>query len=284
VRAEGEKLQAIMKRMKQDEILKQIAGAGSWLPITVVAQAMAQHKALAPIFLEAVRRRAAIGSQVDVPQSRLATFGLFYLAQHRDPRLLKPLIRLFETIDPYAHDEWHFANRLFCYGHRLLAGVCPLDCDRPMSVAMDGSVSTMTRAIAISAVGLSAVYGDTRREEAVIRLRTLFESVKARPDEWLDSNWVRAATKIQCREFERELQWFMASGRLNRLCREEVESAMHHHPDEVFFSSMQFEAPVNLLENIFSRDFRRGEAGLLPNNKNRWQDKFWSRDSDARGD
>lgn len=133
--------------MEPDIIREHIENAGAWLPLTVVRQAFTQHEALTPILLEAVRQRAAARHLLDIRQQRLAAFGLFFLAQHRDRRTFDPLVQLFESVVPEQQDEWLFANRLFFFGHRLLVGVCPLDAQRVMDLALESKLNPLTRSI-----------------------------------------------------------------------------------------------------------------------------------------
>jgi hypothetical protein len=71
---------------------------------------------VSPALLEAVTNRASAGDGRDIRNHRLATFGIFYLAQMRDPRILEPLVQLFESTNPEAEDEWLFSARLFFSG------------------------------------------------------------------------------------------------------------------------------------------------------------------------
>ena len=251
--------------MEPTEIPNRIGATGAWLPITLVRQAFEQREALMPIFLEAVQARATAPAPLEVSQNRIATFGLFFLAQHRDRRLFQPLIQLCESLDPYEQDEWLLANRLFCFGHRLLAGICPGAGAQPLRLALDENRRPETRSLAIGAVGLSAVYGDRSRAETVTHLRTLFRPVQALNQELTTSTWARTAAKIHCREFERELQWVLASGRLDRVGRDDVAGALGQDPDALFISAQHFEPPVDLFRNVFTQEFRNGEPGLLPN-------------------
>jgi hypothetical protein len=246
-------------------ILEEIASAGSWLPLTTVRLAFSLQEVLAPIFLEAVRQRAAAAQPTNIRQHRLATFGIFYLAQHRDPYLLEPLVRLMEVSNPDAHDEWLFSNRIFFFGHRLLAGVSPLSARRQMELVMNSALQPLTRSAALPAIGLLAAFGDISRSEAVHHMRTLFKVVKAAQIPDLDSNWVRTAVKIHCRELQRELQWFLASGRLERDCRSLIADVMQQHPDDLFLSILELESAVDVFRNVFQQDVRDGEVGLLPN-------------------
>src|ERR1043165_3309096 len=99
--------------MKLEEILQRIADAGAWLPLTVVRRTFTEHQAVAPALLEAVTNRASAGDGRDIRNHRLATFGIFYLAQMRDPQVFQPLVQLFESTNPEAEDEWLFSARLF---------------------------------------------------------------------------------------------------------------------------------------------------------------------------
>jgi hypothetical protein len=135
--------------MELKRLLNQIEEAGAWLPLTTVRQAFGQCEAIIPALLTAIQQRAETAHSTDIRQHRLATFGVFYLAQHREPRLFAPLIRLLETTNPDQQDEWLFAGRLFFFGHRLLAGVCPFNAQQLVDLAMDPTLSSMTRAAAL---------------------------------------------------------------------------------------------------------------------------------------
>jgi hypothetical protein len=246
-------------------VLEEIASAGSWLPITTVRAAFCIREALTPIFLDIVRQRAAAAHPTDIRQHRLAAFGVFYLAQHREPELFEPLVRLMETCSADAHDEWLFSDRIFFFGHRLLAGVSPLAPQRPISLVMNPNLRPLTRSTALPAIGLLAALGDISRSEAVRHMRSLFGEVKAARIPELDSNWVRTAIKIHCRELQRELQWFLASGRLERDSRPLIADAMRQHPDDLFLSILELESAVDVFRNVFPQDVRDGEVGLLPN-------------------
>ncbi len=251
--------------MDTNQILGAISSAGSWLPLTTLRQAFCHREVLSPILLNAVRQRAATAHLDDIRQHRLATFGIFYLAQHRDPELFEPLIRLMENTDPDAHDEWLSSNRIFFFGHRLLAGVSPLSPQRPMEVVTNPNLRPLTRSSALPAMGLLAAFGDISRADAVRHMRSLFKVVKAARIPELDSNWVRTAAKIHCVEFQRELQWFLASGRLERDCRSLIADVMQQHPDDLFISILGLESAIDLFGNVFQQDVRDGEIGLLPN-------------------
>jgi len=251
--------------MEPRQILDEIEQAGAWLPLTTLRQAFEQGRALSPVLLEAVRQRAGPGFSAAIQQQRLAAFGVFFLAQHRERQLLEPLIRLFETVNPEAQDEWLFAGRICFFGHRLIAGVCPLDGQTPMDLAANPRLLPMTRAFGVSALGLQAAYGDIPRAEAVSRLRNLFKIVQAARDEFLDSCWVRTVSKVHCRELAPELQWFIASGRLDPHCASMITGAMQNHPDYNFESITLLEPMVDLFRDIFPREVRDGEVGLLPN-------------------
>src|SRR5664279_6718 len=257
--------QAIGSIMTPEEILHHITEAGAWLPITVVRQAFGQHEALAPSFLDAVQLRAAANHGQDIRAQRLAAFGVFFLAQRRDRRLFEPLIRLFETADHEHQDEWLFSIRLFFFGHRLLAGVCPLDGQKLGELALDDKLKPLTRSLALCAIGLRATYGDVARAEAVRRLRATYNAVRTLKSDWADSCWARTAAKLHSKEFERELQWFLASGRLPLQCRQDIAGAMRTHPDANFISVIELDPMVDLFSNVFPRDMRNGEVGLLPN-------------------
>jgi hypothetical protein len=129
--------------MKPEDILQQIADAGSWLPVTVARRAFTEHQAIGPALLEAVTNRAATPQERDIPKARLAAFGVFFLAQNRDRKLFEPLVRLFETMDQEVEDEWVFSGRLFFFGHRLLAGVCPHDPTRPLELVLNQNLKPL---------------------------------------------------------------------------------------------------------------------------------------------
>lgn len=251
--------------MKPEQILQQIADAGSWLPLTVVRRAFTEHQAVAPALLEAITNRAAARDGRDIRNHRLATFGIFYLAQMRDPQILEPLVQLFESTNPEAEDEWLFSARLFFFGHRLLAGVCPHGPQRPLELALDPNLKPLTRALAVCAIGLMGVYGDIPRAEAVRLVRQTFKPMRALKEEWTASCWTRTAAKLHCREFERELQWFLASGLLTMESRHDLARALHGDPDVHLLSVRALEPMVDLFSNVFPQDVRSGEIGLLPN-------------------
>ena len=202
---------------------------------------------------------------LDIRQQRLATFGLFFLAQHRDRRTFDPLVQLFESVDSELQDEWLFANRLFFFGHRLLAGVCPLDAQRVMDLALDSKLNPLTRSIAVCAIGMLAAYGDITRAEAVQRHRQLFKMVQNFRHGFMDDCWVRAAAKLHSAEFERELQWFLASGRLDSHLRSIIAGAIRMDHEANFATIVALEPMVDIFFNIFPQDMRDGEVGLLPN-------------------
>ncbi len=254
-----------MTILNPQQIINQIENAGAWLPLIVVRQAFKQHEALTPIFLEAVRQRAAPKGLLDIRQQRLAAFGLFFLAQHREPRTFDPLVQLFELVDSEQQDEWLFANRLFFFGHRLLGGVCPIDPQRLMDLALDSKKNPFTRSIGLCAIGMLAAYGDINRAEAVQLHRQLFEMVQNLRHAFMDGCWARAATKLHSAEFERELQWFLASGRLDSHDRSIIAGAMRSHHEENFASIVALEPMVDIFSNVFPQDMRDGEVGLLPN-------------------
>jgi hypothetical protein len=251
--------------MEPKEILEQIEQAGAWLPLTTVRQAFSHSQSLIPAFLKAVEARAAGSSAEEVPAQRRAAFGLFFLAQHREPRLLAPLVRLFETVDPWQQDEWLFAGRLFFFGHRLIAGVCPLELWRPLELACNATLKPLTRSAALCAIGLHAASGDITRTEAVCQLRKLFRTVRAGRDVDMDACWARTAVKVHSRDLQRELEWFLASGRLDRDCRRIIAGAIQNDPDSNFISITALDPMVDLFTNVFPHDIRDGEAGLLPN-------------------
>jgi hypothetical protein len=257
--------QAVVPFMKPGEILQFIAEAGAWLPIVIVRQAFWQNQELVSDFLDAIHARAAARHGQNIRTHRLAAFGMFFLAQHRDRRLFEPLIRLLETSDPEQEDEWLFSNRLFFFGHRLLAGVCPSDTKLLLELSRDAKLRPSTRSLAICAIGLLAAYGDVTRATAVSQLRETYDSVRKLKSEWTDSCWARTAVKLHSEEFERELQWFLASGRLPRQCHKDVAEAMRVHPDANFMSVMGLDSMVDLFSNVYPQDIRNGEVGLLPN-------------------
>lgn len=253
--------------MEPAQIYERIANAEGWLPITTVRQAFTHHAAVVDYFLEAVQQRSVPDNSLDVRQQRLSAFGLFFLGQHRDRRLLDPLVRLFETVDANVSDEWSFGNRLFFFGHRLLAGVCSLDPLRPMELALDTTKAAMTRALAISSIGLQAAYGDIRRAQAVAHLHAVHEAVKSRRNKSTDACWALTAAKLDSRAFTRELQWFLASGRLEQYLRPVIADFMKQPPDEIFESVCNVDAMVDLFSNVFTHQMRDGEVGLVLNSR-----------------
>lgn len=251
--------------MKPEEILQQIADAGSWLPLTVVRSAVTKHQDVTPALLEAITSRAAAGHGRHIRNHRMATFGIFYMAQMRDRRIIEPLVQLFENTNPDAEDEWLFSSRLFFFGHRLLAGACPDGPHQPLELALNPNLKALTRALAVCAIGLMAVYGDIPRAEAVKLVRQTFKPMRALKEEWTASCWTRTAAKLHCREFERELQWFLASGLLTMESRHDIARALHGNPDLHLLSVRALEPMVDLFSNVFPQDVRSGEIGLLPN-------------------
>jgi hypothetical protein len=149
--------------MEPKQILKEIESAGAWLPLVTVREAFEQRETLSPFFLDAVQQRAAGKASSDIRLQRVATFGMFFLAQHRDHRLLEPMIQLLESFDPWTQDEWLFSNRLGFFAHRLLAGVCALNAQIPMDLALNPKLKSLTRIIGVSAIGMMAAYGDITR-------------------------------------------------------------------------------------------------------------------------
>lgn len=252
--------------MEPEQIRNQIANAGAWLPSTTVRQALRHRESVTPMLLEAVERRMAAGNGNDIITQRLATFGVFYLAQYQDQRIFEPLIRLIDTVDPQNEDEWLLSLRLHFFGHRLLAMVCP-DAERLLKMAIDPTLKPTTRALAIPAIGLLAAYGETTRAEAIRWLRKLFDPVKRQNQDLTDTNWALTAAKLHSKKFERELQWFVGSGRLDAHSRAAISAAMQQHPDTNFISMIALDFMVDLSLNVFSRDVRGGEIGFVPNSQ-----------------
>ena len=248
-------------------ILEQIAQAGAWLPITTVRQAFAQADSLIPVLLAAIQNQAGPPTSPDIRERRLAAFGAFFLAQIREHRLFEPLVCLFESQDPDRQDEWLFSERLFFFGHRLLAGICPLHPQALVDLAGNTALRPMTRSLALAAIGVQAAYGDVSRSDAVRQLRCLFTSVQATHSREMDASFARTAAKLHSRELEKQLQWFLASGRLDSSCRYVVGTAIQQNPDLHFLSILTLESMVDLFTNIFPRDIRDGELGLLPNSQ-----------------
>jgi hypothetical protein len=271
-----------MTTLNPQQIINQIENAGAWLPLTVVRQAFTQHESLTPIFLERVRQRAVTKGLLDIRQQRLAAFGLFFLAQHRDPRTFDPLVQLFESVDSEQQDEWLFASRLFFFSHRLLAGACPSDARRVMELALDSKKNPFTRSIGLCAIGMLAAYGDISRAEAVQLHRQLFKMVQNFKHRFMDGCWARAATKLHSAEFERELQWFLASGRLDSHDRSIIAGAMRSQHEENFATIVALEPLVDIFFNIFPQDMRDGEVGLLPNGQIPNLHRFTETESEPR--
>lgn len=251
--------------MSTKEIMDNIGQAGSWLPVVTVRQAFTRRDELAPILLEAVEKRAAAQDARDIANHRLAAFGVFFLAQNRDRRLFEPLVQLFESMNPEAEDEWIFSGRLFFFGHRLLAGVCPHDPQRPIDLALNSELKPETRALAVSAIGLLGTYADISRADAVRLLRDTFKPIRALKDPLITENWARTAAGLHCHEFERELQWLLASGLLSHQCRHDIGRALRGNPDAHLISALALEPMVDLFLNVFPVEIRSGEIGLLPN-------------------
>jgi len=252
-------------KMEAKQIINEIELAGASFPLTTMRQAFGQNESLTPVLLDAVQKRAAAKNSSDIRLQRVATFGLFFLAQHRDRRLLQPMVQLLESVDPWEQDEWLFSNRVGFFAHRLLAGVCPLDAQTPMDLALNPKLKSFTRTIAMSTIGMMAAYGDITRAEAVQRHRQLYKPVQILRDPEMDGCWARAAVKLDSKAFERELQWFLASGRLDSLNRTLISSALRVDPETSFASIVALEPLVNMFINIFSQDMREGEIGFLPN-------------------
>lgn len=110
-----------------------------------------------------------------------------------------------------------------------------------------------------------AAYGDITRAEAVQRHRQLFKMVQNLRHEFMDDCWVRAAAELHSEAFERELQWFLASGRLDGHLRSLIAGAMRKHQETNFATIVALEPMVDICSNIFPQDMRAGEVGLLPN-------------------
>jgi hypothetical protein len=251
--------------MTAEEIIDCIGQAGSWLPLIAVRRAFTNRDTLASLLLAAVEQRATAPCDRDIRNVRLATFGMFFLAQIRDPRLFEPLVRLFEKPNPDAEDEWLFSGRLFFFGHRLLAGVCPHDPRRLLELALNANLKPLTRSLGVCAIGLLGAYGDITRAEAIRLVRETFKPMRALKEEWTSSSWARVAAKLHCRQFERELQWFLASGLLSLDCRQDIARALCGDPDAHLISVLSLEPMVDLFTNVFAWDIRNGEIGLLPN-------------------
>ncbi len=251
--------------MTAAEIIDCIGQAGSWLPLVTVRRAFTTRETLAPLLLRAVEQRAASTDGRDIRNVRLATFGMFFLAQIREPRLFEPLVRLFETTDAEAEDEWLFSGRLFFFGHRLLAGVCPHDPQRPLELVLNPNLKPLTRAMGVCAIGLMGAYGDITRAEAIRLVRETYTPMRSLKEEWTASCWARVAAKLHCRQFERELQWFLASGLLPIECRQDIARALRGDPDAHLISVLALEPMVDVFTNVFPQDIRNGEIGLLPN-------------------
>jgi hypothetical protein len=251
--------------MKPEEILNHIAEAGAWLPTTIVRQAFGQHDALTSALLGAIKLRADAKHGQDIRTHRLAAFGIFLLAQLRDHRLLDPLIGLLETTNPEQEDEWLFLEGCFSLAIVCSQGVCPLNVQRLKELALDPALKPLTRSLAVCAIGLLAAYGDITRAEAVRRMRATYSAVRTLKSEWTDACWARTAVRLHSKEFERELEWFLASGRLPHLCQKDIAGAMRIHPDTNFLFVAEFDPMVDLSSNVFLKDIRDGEVGLLPN-------------------
>jgi len=251
--------------MTDQEIIDAIERAGSWLPLVPVRKAFTCREALTPRLLEAVEHRAASVGTPDIRMTRLATFGIFFLAQNRDPALFKPLVQLLETSDPWVEDEWLFSCRLFFFGHRLLAGISPQDPQRLLDLALNDGLKPITRSLAIGGIGMLGAYGDIPRKEAIRLVRQLYLPMRGLREEWTACAWSRAAAKLHCREFQPELQWFLASGLLPDFTRPDISRALRGDPDAHLVSVSLLEPMVDIFRNVFPQDIRSGELGLLPN-------------------
>lgn len=71
--------------MTEEQIIDCIGQAGSWLPLLTVRRAFTERTTLAPLLLRAVEQRALSPDGRDIRNMRLATFGMFCLAQIREP-------------------------------------------------------------------------------------------------------------------------------------------------------------------------------------------------------
>ena len=90
-------------------------------------------------------------------------------------------------------------------------------------------------------------------------------TIKETKDHLLAENWARTAARLHCREFERELQWFLASGFPNQQCRYDIGQALRQDPDALLIATIAFEPMVDLFSNVFEQGIRNGEIGLIPN-------------------
>jgi len=143
-----------------------------------------------------------------------------------------------------------------------------------MNLALDAQLNPFTRSIAVCAIGMMAAYGDISRAEAIHRHRQLFKPTQNLKNKFMDGCWVRAASKLDSRAFQRELQWFLASGRLSGHDQSIFSGAMTADPEGNFASIVVFEPLVDLFLHVFPQDMSAGEIGFLPNGQIPYLDRF----------
>jgi hypothetical protein len=253
--------------MEPNDILNQIAKAKKLLPLTTVRQAFAQHRALEPLLLEAVRQRAGHPRGQGLRQQRLSTFGLYFLAQLRVPQVGEPLVSLLEDADfpRQVQEEWRFTERLRFFGHRLVAGACPGDAERPHALVRNPDLRPLTRCASLRAIGLLAANGDISRAEGVARLRGLLQDpLRAECNPQLDCCWAHTAIRVHSGELQRELEWYVTSGRLVPVSRRDtIAQLMQRHPEGLFDWRRPQKPLVDLCTRVFPLWILDGEWTLF---------------------
>ena len=134
-----------------------------------------------------------------------------------------------------------------------------------MNLALDAKLNPSTRSIAVCTIGMMAAYGDITRAEAIHRHRRLFKTVQNLGSDFMDGCWVRAASKLGSKALERELQWFLASGRLDSRTQSIVTVALRQDVGLMFPTIVILEPQVDMFLHVFPQDMRDGEIGFLPN-------------------
>jgi hypothetical protein len=147
-------------------------------------------------------------------------------------------------------------------------------CKNFRNTLLDTKLLPLTRSTGISAIGLLAAYGDISRSEAVEHLRTLFKAIKSKRDDELDSCWVMTAVKVHSEQLLPELQWFLASGRLNRKCQELIPVVLGYGQHLNLMSIIPLEPMIDLFSNVFPIEIRNDELGIVPNGQIPGLDKF----------
>jgi len=251
--------------METKQILNEIESAGAWLRLVTMRHAFDQRDTLTPVFLDAVQQRAAAKVDSDIQLQRVATFGLFFLAQHRERRVLEPMIRLLDSVESGVQDEWLFTARILYFGPRLIAGACPLDAQTPTNLALDSKLKPTTRGTVLCAIIMLAANGDITRAEAIVRFRQLFKPVQNLQQSSVAIWWVRAAAKLDAILFAHEIEWFLQSGLLTGNEQSYISEARQLDRQTLFASIALVEPPIDMTTNVFPQDMRHGEIGFIPN-------------------